>query len=321
MTAPGKPPPFIGPEIEYALNWTDAVGAIKAGHTAPRATLGDTLLTTDAGDLLTRSACVSGLGAGVKAATINPANTSLARPLPAVQGAFFLFEPKTGVLKAVVDGALLTRWKTVADSLAGAAILARPHPKTLAVIGTGVIADALIEGYTSYFPAIESVLVWGRSTEKATRLAAAHNSAEVVEHVHEALAAADIVTSATGTSIPIIPGDAVRPGAHVDLIGAYGPTMREADDALMKKARVFVDCFDTTIDHIGELMIPLRNGVIAREDVEGDLYDLCALTEFDRKEYDITLFKNGGGAHLDVMTALYLAECSDSNRAYLRSQD
>lgn len=313
MTLPATPPPFIGAEVESALNWSDAVNAIKAGHAKPRAALGDTLLATDAGDLLTRSASVKGLGAGVKAATINPANTSLTPPLPAVQGAFFLFEPEAGILKAVIDGALLTRWKTVADSLTGASILAQPNSKTLAVVGTGFIAEALIEGYTSYFPTIESVLIWGRSTEKAINLAATNKNARVVEDLHDALSAADIVTSATGTTIPIIPGDAIKQGAHIDLIGAYSPAMREADDALMRKARVFVDCSDTTVDHIGELMIPIREGVITREDVEGDLYDLCALAEFRRKEDDITVYKNGGGAHLDVMTALYVAEASEKS--------
>ncbi len=303
-------PPFIGSEIEKALSWKDAAEAIKQGHKRPRAKLGDTLLQTEKGDLLTRSATIEGLGAGVKAATINLENPSQTPPLPAVQGAFFLFAPNTGALKAIIDGAVLTRWKTVADSLAGASILARPHPKTLVVIGTGFIANALVEGYKAYFPTIETVSVWGRSHDKAKALAAMHDGAEPAEDLSAAVFEADIVSSATPSTEPIIPGGAVRPGAHIDLIGAYSPAMREADDALMKKARLFVDCVDTTIEHIGEIMIPIREDVITRDDIESDLYGLCDGENFQRNDEDVTVFKNGGGAHLDVMTALYFADAS-----------
>ncbi|MHA7871140.1 MAG: ornithine cyclodeaminase family protein [Hyphococcus sp.] len=303
-----RPPLLIGPDIEKALTWQGAVKAILDGHAGPRAAMADTLIPTDAGDLLTRAASVPDAGAGVKAATITPANTSRTPPLPAVQGAFLLFAPQSGALKAIIDGAVLTRWKTVADSLAGASMLALPDPKTLVVVGAGFIADALIEGYTRYFPSIETVLVWARAPDKAEALAALHESARPVADLEAALARADIVASATGARTPVIAGDAIKPGAHIDLIGAHGPHMREADDALIAKARIFVDCIDTTVDHIGELLIPIRSGVIAREDVEGDLYDLCANERRRRHDADITVYKNGGGAHLDVMTALYMAE-------------
>ena len=105
---------------------------------------------------------------------------------------------------------------------------------------------------------------------------------------------------------PVIRGDWLRPGQHIDLIGAYRPDMREVDDRAMTRARIFVDSLDTTIGHIGEIEIPLQAGVIRRDDILADYY---ALDSFQRKsEEDITLFKNGGGAHLDLMTARYILD-------------
>ena len=97
-------------------------------------------------------------------------------------------------------------------------------------------------------------------------------------------------------------------GTHVDLVGAFRPDMREADDALMRKGRIFVDNYDTTIAHIGELMIPIASGVISSSNVLGDFYELISGHVGRRADGDITIFKNGGGAHLDVMTAALMCE-------------
>ena len=117
--------------------------------------------------------------------------------------------------------------------------------------------------------------------------------------------AADIVTSATMTTDPILRGDWLKPGQHIDLIGAYRPDMREADDAVLKRARLFMDSRETVLDHIGEFKDPLARGVISRDDVVGDYYDVASGV-FSRAPEDITLFKNGGGAHLDLMTSTYI---------------
>jgi ornithine cyclodeaminase len=102
---------------------------------------------------------------------------------------------------------------------------------------------------------------------------------------------------------PLIKGAWLRPGQHIDLIGAYRPDMREVDDAALLKSRVFVDSFDTTIGHIGEVKIPIETGTIPRDHLLADYYDLPSFT---RTPDDITLFKNGGGAHLDLMTSRYI---------------
>ena len=103
---------------------------------------------------------------------------------------------------------------------------------------------------------------------------------------------------------PNICGDWLQPGQHVDLIGAYRPDMREVDDVALLRSQVFVDNMHTTVEHIGELKIPIAAGVIDASDVVADYYDLAAFKR--RSDADITLFKNGGGAHLDLMTARYI---------------
>jgi ornithine cyclodeaminase len=128
----------------------------------------------------------------------------------------------------------------------------------------------------------------------------------VADDLETAVAAADIVTCATMTTEPILKGDWLQPGQHVDLIGAYRPDMREADDTVLRRARIFVDSLDTTVGHIGEIKIPMEAGTITRDDIVADYYDPDAFTR--RSDDEITLFKNGGGAHLDLMTSRYILD-------------
>ena len=115
-----------------------------------------------------------------------------------------------------------------------------------------------------------------------------------------------MICTATMATDPVIRGEWLRPGQHLDLIGAYRPDMREVDDAAMRRARVFVDSIDTTLDHIGELIFPLKSGALSRSDIAADFYDLAS---FQRQSDDeITIAKNGGGAHLDLMTARYVLD-------------
>jgi ornithine cyclodeaminase len=129
---------------------------------------------------------------------------------------------------------------------------------------------------------------------------------KIAYDLEQAIRAADIITSATMSTTPFIKGEWLQPGQHIDLIGAYRPDMREADDAALNRARVFVDSLDTTVDHIGELKIPIAQGVFDRDTIVADYYDMG---EFVRTSDDeITLFKNGGGAHLDLMTSRYILD-------------
>ena len=105
---------------------------------------------------------------------------------------------------------------------------------------------------------------------------------------------------------PILKGEWLRPGQHIDLIGAYRPDMREVDDNAILRARVFVDSYATTVSHIGEIKAPIDSGVISQSDIVADYYEPEKFTR--KSDDDITLFKNGGGAHLDLMTARYILD-------------
>ena len=123
---------------------------------------------------------------------------------------------------------------------------------------------------------------------------------------------ADLLCSATMTQEPLIKGRLIKPGTHVDLVGAYTPAMREADDETLQRGDLFVDSFATTIGHIGEVTIPLDAGTIARSDILGDMHALVQGKAGRQSDEDITVFKNGGGAHLDIMVAHAVARGLDA---------
>jgi ornithine cyclodeaminase/alanine dehydrogenase-like protein (mu-crystallin family) len=292
-----------------SVEWSGAVEALRAGHLLSRAEIGDTLLRPAAGTLLTRAAYIEGLGYGVKAATICDAN--IGHGLPTIHAAMIVFDPYFGKPKAIIDGKLVTDFKTAADSVLGASLLARKDSRRLLIVGAGSVAKNVAQAYSKQFPDLERISVWARRPEMAEALAS-ECSAEVplvaVDNLEAAMAEADIISTATMARSPVLPGDWVAPGTHVDLIGAYTAEMREADDTLISKGSLYVDSRATTIGHIGELMIPMASGVISDSDVLGDLYDLVPSTTAVRVDDDeITIFKNGGGAHLDLMIASYIS--------------
>ncbi len=222
-----------------------------------------------------------------------------------VNGAVNLFSDDDGQLEAILDFHLVTKWKTAGDSLLAARRLARPDSCNILIVWAGTVGKSLREAYGAAFPNA-TFTIWNRSPEGAQQFAKDCAGVTVATDLEAAVRAADIVTSATMTTDPILKGDWVQPGQHIDLIGAYRPDMREADDAALLKSRVFVDSYATTMGHIGELKIQLFEGVISDDDVLADYYDLDAFQRQSRDE--ITLFKNGGGAHLDLMTSRYILD-------------
>ncbi|MBV2359203.1 ornithine cyclodeaminase [Thalassococcus sp. CAU 1522] len=289
-------------EGEARLDWIGLTDALLAGHRRPKAEITDSLLYRGADTLLNRSAWIDGLGVAVKAATIFPGNA--AQGAPVVNGAVNLFDDATGALDAVLDFHLVTKWKTAADSLLGARLLARPDSRAILIVGAGTVGHSLHAAYSALFPAAEFT-VWNRTADKA-RVMAGELGIGWTDDLPGAVAGSDIVTCATMSSEPVIRGDWLRPGTHLDLIGAYRPDMREADDTALRRARVFVDSRDTTIHHIGELMTPIASGAITEADIVADYYQPDAMRRQSAEE--ITVFKNGGGAHLDLMTSRYILD-------------
>ncbi|WP_037493610.1 ornithine cyclodeaminase family protein [Sneathiella glossodoripedis] len=299
-------------QADPLLNWTETADAIEAGHRLKEAQIGDLLLTEGDKSLLSRGAWIDGLGIALKSVTVFPENPAKKPPQPSVQGAMLIFDPQNGALRSVIDGPLVTKWKTAGDSVLGARILARKDVQTYLVIGAGTVAESLIDAYREVFPSLQRFVIWNRTIEKAQKLADAFAQkgveVEVAADLENAVRTADIISTATMSKSPVLKGEWVQPGSHIDLIGAYRPDMREADDDLIRKGRLFVDARETTIGEIGELIIPMQSGILNEADILGDFRDLCNGGTGRRSEEEITIFKNGGGAHLDLMTGLMISD-------------
>jgi ornithine cyclodeaminase len=292
---------IVGPEAESLLTWPGLCAAIEAGHRLARAEISDLFLRRGGDTLLNRAAWIDGMGSLVKVATVCPGNGALG--LPSVNGAVNLFNDKTGVLEALVDFHLVTKWKTAGDSLLSASKLARKDSRNILLVGAGTVARSMVQAYSSLFPDAQ-FSVWNRSPAAASAMAGDRITA--VTDLQTAVTAADIICTATMSLQPLIAGDWLRPGQHLDLIGAYRSDMREVDDNVLRRASIFVDSRATTLHHIGELKDPIARGVITEADVRGDFYDMAQGDYCRKSDDEITVAKNGGGAHLDLMTAAYI---------------
>ena len=299
-------------EANPLLSWKSVIEALHAGHQLARADMGDLLLQVEPNALLSRAAWIPELGMALKSMSVFPNNVSANPHLPSIQGGVLLFDDNNGSLMAMIDGVLVTKWKTAGDSVLGAKLLANPLPKTHLMVGVGTVALSVIEAYQEVFPSIDRFIICNRTISNAHKLAEAlqHKVAgiEVMENLEEACSEADIISCATMAIEPVLKGEWIKAGTHVDLIGAFKPNMREADDDLLLKSELFVDSRDTTIGHIGEIDIPLNEGIIMLESIRGDLYDLCNNRVERSSKESITVFKNGGGAHLDLMTSRMIYE-------------
>jgi|TARA_B110000971_G_C19967772_1_gene481101 ornithine cyclodeaminase/alanine dehydrogenase-like protein (mu-crystallin family) len=289
-------------EGQKRLDWLTLVAALNLGHKGPKAKINDLFLYRGADTLLSRSAWIDGMGLLTKTATIFPGNSKSGQPM--VGGGVLLFDDQNGQLTATIDFHLITKWKTAGDSLMAALALAPVGARKILIVGAGTVGKSLLEAFSAGFPDA-TFTIWNRSPAGAQAFADATGVVVAVD-LETAVRTADIILTCTMTTEPIIKGAWLRPGQHLNMIGAYRPDMREADDEALQKSRLFVDSFDTTLSHIGELKIPLETGVISHDHVLADYYNLAT---FQAGPDDITVFKNGGGAHLDLMTARYVLDC------------
>ncbi|MDK9695754.1 MAG: ornithine cyclodeaminase family protein [Siculibacillus sp.] len=283
----------------------DVVTPVRHHHPMTRAGEADAMLLlmpawTDTSAVIAADAVM-----GVKLVSVVPGNTS--RGLPSVIGAYVLMSGVTGEPLAVLDGARLTLWRTAAASALAADHLARPDASHLVMVGAGALAEHLIEAHAAVRP-IRRVSIWNRSPGKAEALAAAFAgrdfAAAAVADLDAAVAEADVVSAATMSREPLVRGAVLRPGTHVDLVGGYTPAMREADDATIARARVFVDTRAGALKEAGDLTQPIAGGVLKVEDVSGELADLCRGRVSGRgSAEEITLFKSVGTALEDLVAA------------------
>lgn len=244
---------------------------------------------------------------GVKMATIAPSNSALGHQT--MHGTYVLFSGATGIPFAVLDAGALTARRTAAASALASRYLSRADSKTLLMIGTGRVARQLIAAHCSV-RSIEEVRIWGRNASHAQDVAE-QCSRETgvrcvcVPDVETGASGADIISSATPAESPLLRGEWVGPGTHVDLVGAYTPTMCEADAALIGKAdQVFIDTMEGAIDEAGDLIHAVEAGVFSFDEVAGDLYEMSSQDASLRKHSDeITLFKSVGTALQDLAAA------------------
>lgn len=249
---------------------------------------------------------------GVKIVTSFPSNSTLHR-LPGVHASYSLFHAATGVPISSLDGSQLTHLRTAAVSAVAASFLARNDSRILVMVGAGALAPYLIAAHRIVRPSIERVIVWNRNPDKARILAEKLQEEEseadkgvtftYSETLDEVIALGDVVSCATSSEIPIVQGEKLKPGAHLDLVGSFTPTMRECDDGALARGRVFVD-FEVAMEEAGELVSAFERGVISPADVAGTLVELVGGTTAGRMSDDeVTVFKSVGTAVVDLLAA------------------
>ena len=256
--------------------------------------------------LLSMPAWSSRLGVGLKLVSVYPDNQR--RGLPSIHGLYVLIEGLTGRPQAVLEAGELTARRTAAASALASRYLSRANSRTLLMVGTGRLSQYLPLAHAEVRP-IDRVLVWGRSPAKAEESAAAlcvlGLAAEAVASLPEACAEADIISCATLSGQALIEGRWLRPGTHVDLVGAFTPQMREADDAVFARATaVWCDTLAGGLSEAGDIVQALASGALGKGRIAGELAELCRTdTAPPRGDADITVFKSVGAALEDLAAA------------------
>ncbi len=299
-------------EIDRALDFPALIGALDDAFRAnikipPRAQVAIPRPGAEA-TLLLMPAWIDGETesfVGIKAIAIFP--TNLAKGIPSLTGSYMLLSGETGIPLAIMDGGLLTRWRTAAASALAARYLARENASRYLIIGAGALAPFFAKAHSAVRP-IRDIAIWNRTASRAEEVAAKLKAdglpARAVPDLEAAVREADIVTGLTGADKPVLKGAWLKPGAHVDLVGGFKPAMRESDDETLTRSHIYVDTRHA-LEEAGDLLGPLQRGVIAEHDIRGDLFQLCRGEVKGRAAADeITLFKSAGTAVEDLAAAV-----------------
>ena len=253
---------------------------------------------------------------GVKLVNVFPGNTK--KGLTSINGLYIHFNGQTGKPECLIDAKGLTNKRTAATSALASSFLSRPDASSMLLLGTGALAADMIRAHAS-IRKLKTIYAWGRNLQKAEVLAS-HLKKEgypviAVEDKDTIIPQVDIISTATMSSQPIIDGTLVRSGSHIDLVGSYKPDMREADDYLMEHSKLFVDTIEGATKESGDLVIPLKNGIIDLSDIKGELVTLCNGSVKGRSNSsEITVFKSVGYALEDLVAgSFYLSRFQSEN--------
>jgi ornithine cyclodeaminase/alanine dehydrogenase-like protein (mu-crystallin family) len=245
---------------------------------------------------------------GVKIVTVAPDNGAIGKP--AITGVYLLLNGKTGEPQVLIDGPALTAMRTAATSALAARFLARPDASTHLVIGAGALAVPLARAHRAV-RSIRKTLFWNRTHSGA--LAAAEKlktygfEAEAVSELDKAIKQADIVSSATLSTVPLVRGNLLKPGSHVDLVGAYNAQSRESDDTVVLRSRIYVDTYKGALKEGGDIVQPISDGIISAGDIVGEMAELVKGDVHGRRTSDeITLFKSVGAALEDLAAGILI---------------
>ena len=316
---------FDSDQVHEGLPYRSLVPALIAGHLRD-VNLSESLLqaqpSAGGGEdvFLNLPAWQRGRALGSKLVTVFPHNEHNGSGLPSVQGVFVLFDGGNGKPLAVLDGAALTLRKTAADSAAGSHFLAREDCETLLVVGAGALAPHLAMAHCTVRPGIRQVIIWNRTMARAKHMAGVLAlpgiEIAVAPDLEAAAREADLITCATMATAPLVRGEWLKPGTHLDLVGSFRPDMRECDGEALRRSSVFVDSRWSAIEDAGELVRAFTEGLLSQADIRADLFDLARGEHPGRRSAEeLTVYKNGGGGHLDLMVAQILVSAETSGPA------
>ncbi len=290
-----------------------AVQPVRHHHTIERPDgAASTLLLMPAWNDFEKAGTSDGGYIGVKIVTVSPDNNQIGKP--AVMGLYLLVDGKTGEPRALIDGQRITQWRTACASALAASYLAREDASRLLVVGAGALCPFLAQAHSAVRP-IDEIRIWNRTSQNAAKAAAslreAGLNASVAENLDEAIAWADIVSCATISTEPLVKGELLTPGTHLDLVGAFTPTMRESDDEAIRRARVFVDTRAGATKEAGDIVQAVASGALTHEGIVADLFELTRGEKRGRQGADeITLFKSVGAALEDLAAGIAVYEAA-----------
>ena len=297
---------FDAAHVAAALPYAALIEALRSGLQEPAHVPLRTVQAVPVGLVATMPVWGVRHGA-VKIATVVPGNA--AAGLPTIHAQVLIFDGATGAPVALIAGTELTLRRTAAISALASSFLARPEASRLLIVGTGALAPHLALAHAAVHR-LSRITVWGRSRERAegvaARVADELPGVEVLvaSDSRSAAAQADVISCATSAAEPVLRGTWLKPGTHVDLVGSFSPDAREADDDVVRGARIFVDSRIGTLAEAGDLVIPIASGVLNHDCVVGELAELCRGSVSGRTtSVETTVFKAVGAAFADLIAA------------------